>query len=270
MAARRPLRVLSPDDLDRFRERGFVRVPQAFDPSLARALHDVVWDELADSFEIERHDRSTWRTPPKSPQGAKVHPLNERLPDERFLGIIGDLLGHDDWQRPPAWGGFLVTMPEAAGTRWNVPKALWHWDGMHDTRGLVIFSFYSSVATGGGGTLLLEGSHRAVRAHYDACSDEELARPHREHRKAFFGSHPWLVDLVGQGPMPDGDRVAAFMDGEVELGGSTCRIAELTGEPGDAVFCDVRMVHSPAPNCAEVPRVMRSKFLFLEPGERDG
>jgi hypothetical protein len=66
-------------------------------------------------------------------------------------------------------------------------------------------------------------------------------------RERFGRSHPWLMALTGQAPSP-ADRIAAFMDAETIVEGLPLRVVELTGEPGDMVFCHPVMVHCVAPN----------------------
>jgi hypothetical protein len=68
--------------------------------------------------------------------------------------------------------------------------------------------------------------------------------------------------LTGHAPSP-ADRVAAFMDGETIVEGMPLRAAELTGEPGDMVFCHPVMVHCVAPNRGTRPRFMRIKTQVL-------
>ena len=68
--------------------------------------------------------------------------------------------------------------------------------------------------------------------------------------------------LTGQAPSPD-DRIAAFMDRETVVDGVPLRVVELTGEPGDMVFCHPVMVHSAAPNRGARPRFMRIKTQVL-------
>ena len=51
--------------------------------------------------------------------------------------------------------------------------------------------------------------------------------------------------LTGQAPSP-ADRIAAFMDTETTVDGVPIRVAELTGEPGNMVFCHPVMVHCAA------------------------
>jgi hypothetical protein len=68
--------------------------------------------------------------------------------------------------------------------------------------------------------------------------------------------------LTGQAPSP-ADRIAAFMDTETIVDGMPLRVVELTGEPGDMVFCHPVMVHCVAPNRGTRPRFMRIKTQVL-------
>ena len=65
------------------------------------------------------------------------------------------------------------------------------------------------------------------------------------------------------------DRTAAFMDGETIVEGVPLRVVELTGEPGDMVFCHPLMVHCAAPNRGTQPRFMRIKTQILTHEGRD-
>jgi ectoine hydroxylase-related dioxygenase (phytanoyl-CoA dioxygenase family) len=53
------------------------------------------------------------------------------------------------------------------------------------------------------------------------------------------------------------------MDEETVLDGVPLRVVELTGEPGDMVFCHPVMLHCAAPNRGKWPRFMRIKQQFL-------
>ena len=257
-------RVLTPDDLDAFRREGWVRVEEAFPRERALAMQDVLWEELAADHGIERDDRATWRVPPHGMRRAKEHPLNEELATDRFLGAISDLLGREDWPRPRGWGGFLLTFPADPGGPRVVPTDTWHWDGPPGGDGLLVFSFFSSVAPGGGGTQILSGSPRLIAAFYASLDPDERAAPHRVHRRMFRSWDPWLAALTGASDAPVADRVAAFLGRPSVVRGVPCRVVELTGEPGDAVYCDPGMLHAAAPNRSEVPRFMRVKFLMMQ------
>jgi hypothetical protein len=260
-----PLSVLTAEEVASFRRDGYVRLRAAFPAERARALVDAIWEELRTEHGIDRDDRTTWRTPPCSPRRAKEL-WNEELATARFQGAISDLLGRDDWPRPRGWGGYLVTFPAEPGTVWDVPTDLWHWDGPHGGEGLLIFSHYAEVRPRAGGTLLLSGSHRLVRAFYDSLSPEDLARPHRDHRRMLVQWEPRIGALMGkphEGEPPVADRVATFMEREAEVRGVPTRVVELTGAPGDVVFCDLGMLHAVATNVSDEVRIMRAKFLKL-------
>ena len=62
--------------------------------------------------------------------------------------------------------------------------------------------------------------------------------------------------------MSDGNfRLFTGMRHDLPL--TTPRLVELTGEPGDMVFCHPVMVHCGAPNRSARPRFMRTKQQFL-------
>jgi hypothetical protein len=73
--------------------------------------------------------------------------------------------------------------------------------------------------------------------------------------------------LTGQAPSP-ADRIAAFMDRETNVEGVPLRVVELTGEPGDMVFCHPLMVHCSTQNRGTRPRFMRIKQQLLTPEGR--
>lgn len=56
------------------------------------------------------------------------------------------------------------------------------------------------------------------------------------------------------------------MDVGAEIDGVAVRVVELTGAPGDMVFCHPTIVHAVAPNCGAQPRFMRIKQQLLSHG----
>jgi hypothetical protein len=125
-----------------------------------------------------------------------------------------------------------------------------------------VVSFIGSVEPRGGGTLILSGSPRLL-----IQQERELPASQRHGsittlRERFRRSHPWLMALTGQAPSPD-DRIGAFMDRETVVDGVPVRVVELTGEPGDMVFCHPVMVHCAAANRSARPRFMRIKTQVL-------
>ena len=261
---------LTSSDLRHFERDGYVVVRQAFAPADALAMQDRWWSELQTAHGVRRDHPSTWRQIAGDLKTAKRDPIQARILTGRVRGILDDLLGPGEWAPPKDWGRPIVTFPEPGP--WDVPTWFWHWDNPCDLHldrptGLFVVSFIGAVAPRGGGTLILSGSPRLLlqrerRGPADLRRDPALKPWHR-----FYRSHPWLMALAGEAPSP-ADRVAAFMDRETVVEGVPLRVVELTGEPGDMVFCHPAMVHCGAPNRGAQPRLMRIKQQLLTPEGR--
>ena len=251
---------LCPTDLDQFRRDGFVVVREAFARADAAEMERRWWAELEAAHGIQRDDRSTWRQPRGDLKRAKRDPIQAKILTERVRGVLDDLLGKDEWPAPRDWGRTIATFPEPGA--WDVPTHLWHWDNLgawhrDKLHALFVVSFIGAVAPRGGGTLVLAGSPRLLLRQDDALApaerDDFVVRRERFHR-----SHPWLEALTGKRASP-ADRVSAFMESEALVEGVPLRVVELTGEPGDMVFCHPLLVHCGAPNRGAWPRFMRIK-----------
>ncbi len=224
------------------------------------------WSELASTHGICRDDRSTWRQIPGNLKAAKRDPAQAGILTETVRGVFDDLLGAGTWSRPRDWGVTLVTFPEPGG--WELPTRLWHWDNpcephLDRTRGLFVVSFIGPVAPRGGGTQDLYGGPRPLTRKERRNTPAPPRGRDGRTRERFYRSHPWLMALTGLALRSPADRIAAFMDGETVVDGVPLRVVELTGEPGDMVFCHPAMVHCRAPNRGPRPRFMRIKQQFL-------
>jgi hypothetical protein len=259
------LTTLTSSDIQRFERDGYLVVRQAFSRADALAMEERWWQELADTHGICPDDRSSWRQIIGDLKAAKRDSIQARILTERVRGVFDDLLGKATWSPPRDWGRALVTFPEPGA--WELPTRLWHWDNVSELhldhpRALFVVSFIGPVAPRGGGTLILSGSPRLL-------IQQERRIPASQRRdlggsvwERFHRSHPWLMALTGQAPSP-ADRIAAFMDEETTIDGVPLRAVELTGEPGDMVFCHPLMVHCKAPNRGTRPRFMRIKTQVL-------
>jgi hypothetical protein len=259
------LSTLTAADTQRFERDGYIVVRQAFSRADGLAMERQWWRELEDTHDIRPDDRSSWHQITGDLKAAKRDPVQARILTGRVRGVFDDLLGMGTWSPPRDWGRPLVTFPEPGS--WEVPARHWHWDNpcelhLERPRALFVVSFIGSVAPRGGGTLILSGSPRLL------IQQERLLPADQRHgsiavlRERFRRSHPWLMALTGHAPSP-ADRTAAFMDEETIVEGVPLRVVELTGEPGDMVFCHPVMVHSVAPNRGTWPRFMRIKTQVL-------
>jgi hypothetical protein len=265
------LTTLTSSDIQRFEHDGYVVVRQAFSRADGLAMERQWWRELEDTHGIRPDDRSSWRQIRGDLKAAKRDPIQDKILTERARGVFDDLLGKDAWLPPRDWGRPLVTFPEPGP--WDVPARLWHWDNpgephLDHLTGLFVVSFVGSVAPRSGGTVILSGSPRLLIQQERRMPPSQRQVSITVLRERFHRSHPWLMALTGQAPSP-ADRVATFMDVETSVEGVPLRVVELTGEPGDMVFCHPVMVHCVAPNRGAWPRFMRIKTQVLQREDRE-
>lgn len=145
----------------------------------------------------------------------------------------------------------LFTLPNA--TRWTVPHNIWHLDlprlPESGIPGVQVFAFLATVAPGGGGTLVVAGSHRLLNEGKHISSRQLKKRLKRE---------GYFRDLMSK-HFVDRDR---FVREPGRVGDVELQVVELHGEPGDAFFMDLRILHTLAPNARRVPRIMLTqRFL---------
>jgi hypothetical protein len=265
------LGTLTASDLERFERDGYLVVRQAFARDDGLAMEQRWWGELAEAHGIRRDEPTSWRQLPGDLKAAKRDRVQARILTSRVRGVLDDLLGPGAWTSPRDWGRPLVTFPEPG--RWELPTGNWHWDNpaephLDRPRGLFVVSFIGSVGPRGGGTLILSGSPRLLVQQERRLTAGERCASIATLRDRFHRSDPWLMALTGLAPSP-ADRIAAFMDRETLVDGVPLRVVELTGEPGDMVFCHPVMVHCVAPNRGARPRFMRIKTQILTQQERD-
>ncbi len=254
---------LTAEQLATFERTGHVRLPGVFPADAALELQDRMWEELRADFGIARQDPGTWWQPRRSLHRAKRDPLQRAVATDRLIGAIGDLLGPLRWRVPSNWGVVLVTFPDRTPGAWTLPTAGWHFDfDLHPNavapHGVQVFTFFSVVDPRGGGTLIVEGSHRLLRHFHAQLSPAEQRAPHRDLRMRFLRCDPWLDALTGR---LREERIAYFMNETREVMGVPVRVIELTGRPGDAILCHPLMLHVAAPNRSDTPRFMRSQRI---------
>jgi hypothetical protein len=253
---------LSAEQINHFQNHGYVVVRGAFAHGDGLAMQHEWWLELAEVYGIARDDQSTWRQPRADLKRAKTSAIQERFATVRVRGVIDDLLGAGHWRPPRHWGRVLTTFPQPGV--WRLPTGIWHSDSLcawhrDAVNGLQIFTFVGSVEPGAGGTLILSGSPRLLLRHDAALQRSgEPHDPYKVHdlNDRFHRSHPWLMSLTGAAASPP-DRTGFFMETGTEIDGVPVRVVELTGEPGDIVFCHPIMLHCPSPNHGAQPRFMR-------------
>lgn len=224
-----------------------------------------MWSELKARNGIDRHDRSTWRRPVSGLNRSAAHEVYAGIAGERLCATADQLLGVGNWRVPRSWGGFLITFPSGYTLHdWPLSSKNWHWDGkpsdhQRGMRSLFVFTLFSRIQHGGGGTLLLQGSHRLIDRFCSISKNDNKPIT----RERFLLTHPWLAELAGltTGAQGSPQRIERFMKEGAVIDSISVRVAEITGEPGDAVICHPSILHAASPNHRDTPRFMRVKGL---------
>ncbi len=263
--------MLSREQCQAFEERGFVRLSGVFSKGEARAMEERVWKTLGRRG-VLRDAPDTW-TPGAvwKMQDLKRQAVFDPIGGERLVTSLDQLLGAGRWHVPRDWGQFLISFPSASEGGWDVPHRVWHTDfgfqlPQRPLAGTLLFSFLADVPPRGGGTLVVEGSHRLM----ERFLERRAPRPGEKMkvtRLAFLASDPWLRALSTES---DGDdRVGRFLGSERVIGGLPVRVAELCAEAGDVILCHPWILHATSDNAGREPRMMRVQRVHLEPGRPD-
>ena len=268
-ARRTPLTTLSAGDCETFIRDGILPLRAAIPAVDLEPMRAAIWQRLGMNGH-RREDPATWA----GASGMHMrrithHPAFTRIASPRLVGAIDDLVGAGRWQRPSSWGQFAITMPQS-GPAWEPTSSAWHSDcspvnSQHS--GLFVLILLADVVPGGGGTLLVASSHRALARDFARLTPPEVARKARVHRERFNSSHPWLAQLNGLAPVP-GSRTEYFAAPSAEHApGERFQLMEAHGQAGDAYLCHPFTYHAGSLNRSSAPRLMRIKMLPLAPGE---
>lgn len=166
------------------------------------------------------------------------------LINQTVLSLSEELVGEPVTPMPPGQQ-ILFTLP--GDGHWVVPHDVWHLDlprfGEQRSPGLQIFTFLEDVEPGGGGTLVVAGSHRLLNNSGRLTSKKIKQLLSREN---YFRT---LFDPVRR-------ETAALEDLTGTVGKIDLEVTELCGKVGDIFLMDLRMLHTPAPNGSDKARIM--------------
>jgi hypothetical protein len=245
------------ETLAHFRQRGWMRVPQAFTAEEASAMREVVWRALADAG-IQRALPSTWKIErPSHLQRLKRDPVFQAVGSVRLRAAIDEIFAGRPYPEPVTWGAFFIAFP--ADEVWSVPSSGWHIDANYTSAlwpvgGVKTFAHFGDVLPRGGGTLILSGSHRLVYQWFKDNPPPPGARGADMRR--LLQSHPYIRDLHRKGDT--GERIARFMARVETVDGVALQVVENTSLAGDAIIAHPLLLHVAAPNNTAQPRFMLS------------
>jgi len=251
--------MLSDDQRQTFANDGLLHVPGALPGDVWRPLCERVQNALRDAGlgdpavpEIEFKYRRKRATRALMPHLGAIY-------TEQLCAVASQLLADEAVARQRAL--LLVTLPGQGAmgpvARWSVPRQVWHTDAPRiagpGVPGVIALGFLDRIAAGGGGTLFVAGSHRLLDAPGKELRSKAFKRALR--KKPYF--NVLLRD--------DSAERTAFLAQAHRVQGVDVRLVELTGEPGDVVLADARLLHAPGPNVQPKPRLMVRGFFIGEP-----
>lgn len=253
---------LTTDQRREFEETGLLHLPGAIPAEHTCEMRDRLWGELARRHQIRRDDLDTW-----IPGGVYGLHAVERsgafanMASPAVCAALDDFFAPDKWQRPPRWGGPLVTFPSER-REWDVPNQSWHLDvgsgGVERTlREVIVFAILDTLLPQGGGTAVVAGSHRLVQ---DLASGSSSKVRSAKARKLLARSDPWLQDLSSREKAKD--RLERFMTDGAVVRGVGLKVTEITGALGDVVVMHPAILHSAAANCRTTPRLVLRQSIF--------
>lgn len=239
--------------------RGFVRIAASINADEAGEMENRVWTWLAERDGVDRHDRSTWPAEVTKLQSLRKAGVFDGFVNARTSKLFEALLGAG-WHQFGLGPQALLSFPTDA--TWELPHKMWHFD--MPARGPVAgfgalrcLGFVNKVGPRGGGTLVVEGSHRLV-CKMVARTDRHDAGHSGDVRRNLARTSPWFAALAEPGK----DRISRFMDDVDTVDGVDVRVVELTGEPGDVVVMHPWTLHNISMNVADTPRMMTSFSAF--------
>ena len=254
--------MLSQEEKESFVKWGFVKIDALIPNEVVDPIREAVLDRLC------RHGfwgEEGWEAPADAEAEMKLRNTIKEISrsskslrpilTERVLSYARDLVSGDEVEMSPPITQFLFTAPRSYvmnhdgrwNGKWEVPRNIWHLD-MPRSRsigppGPEMFTFLNKVEPKGGGTLILAGSHRLLND-VDYLSSKGVKRKLKRH--AYFR------ELTGKG---DGDR-SRFLEEIGYIDNVPVKVVELTGDPGDVYFVDLRLLHSLGANTSDQPRMM--------------
>ena len=254
--------MLSQEEKESFVKWGFVKIDALIPNEVVDPIREAVLDRLC------RHGfwgEEGWKAPADAEAEMKLRNTIKEISrsskslrpilTERVLSYARNLVSGDEVEMSPPITQFLFTAPSSYvmnhdgrwNGKWEVPRNMWHLD-MPRSRsigppGPEMFTFLNKVEPKGGGTLILAGSHRLLND-VDYLSSKGVKRKLKRH--AYFR------ELTGKG---DGDR-SRFLEEIGYIDNVPVKVVELTGDPGDVYFVDLRLLHSLGANTSDQPRMM--------------
>jgi hypothetical protein len=233
---------LSNDQIDEFIERGWTLLRHAFPPAVVEAVRRDLGRRIA--VDLDRPEQ--WTQPQVWLREMITEPPYTDALTDRFRAAADQLVGPGRWEMTKEMGWWPINFPGFAdppyGDNWHIEGGWFHHRVSSPEQALLNLFCFSTVDPGGGGTLLVEGSHHmAARILWEAEPDGLEADDYDEPLNALLSQKGWPG------------------------------VVEVVAEEGDVVLAHPLVFHSSNPNHGTRPRVMaQPAFSMTEPKRTEG
>ena len=251
--------ILSHDQLNTFAEDGLLTLHGGLPEDVRRRLADRVQSAMLSAGLDDPNVPAVGFKHRRKRVTRALKPHLNAVYTEELDDCANQLLGGHAVGRHAAL--LLMTLPGQSPmgpvTQWSIPRQVWHTDAPRvsgpGVPGVIALGFLGPVLTGGGGTVFVAGSHRLLDARGRELRSKAFKRALRQ--------KPYFNVLLGE----DSVERARYLARAHRVDDVDVRVVELTGEPGDVVLADARLLHAPAPNAQSTPRVMVRGFYIGRP-----
>ena len=254
--------MLTPNEHQTYTEWGLVKIKALIPPQVVEPIRELVMERLR---RREFWGSEGWIAPTDADAQKQLNTTIKEISrntkslrsilTDRVLDYARELVSGDEIELSSPIAQFLFTAPRSYvmnhdgqwDGEWEVPRSIWHLDMPRSAAmgapGPEMFTFVNKVEPKGGGTLVLAGSHHLL-------NDVEYLSSKNVKRR--LKRHTYFRELTGKGV----DDRSRFLEEVGNIDNVPVKVVELTGDPGDVYFVDLRLLHSLGANTSDQPRMM--------------
>lgn len=155
----------SNDDLNHFKEYGYILVKKVFPTDIANECKEFLWDVMNKSYGYDPNDPSSWIDSKCQLSNVYTCEPFKSIFSNRLNNCIDEICGIDNTEPSNGAGWFTITFPQHHQGPWDI-DGHFHIDGTGFTHytyskevGLVLLILISDVHNDWGGTAIAEKSH---------------------------------------------------------------------------------------------------------------
>ena len=257
--------------LESFHSTGYIRLEKVLPDDCLDSMMAHAW-QLMGQQGIKREDPASWTRVDAyfGIRGVqKLQALREAGGTPESYPVVRETLdavfAHRPRRKAPNWGQALVTLPGGAAP-WLLPGSTWHFDhrvpASAAVTGVNVFLLMDDVAPGGGGTVVLRNSPLLMKRYL--ASNPEATSLSRQN-KGFLRFDPWLSGLKCPFDACSVERNRKYMTEDTLVREVPVRVVELTGQAGDVYITHPALLHAPAMNVLDRPRMMCTQRVYALP-----